>query len=77
MRHRPARSDRLPPRRLAGHVGGRLLLGQRLQILLQADHPAPVHLLGVRQSRPHPFQLGFEFPHLRGRGLLPRFQNRL
>ncbi|MFJ3553177.1 transposase [Streptomyces sp. NPDC090114] len=38
MRHRPARSDRLPPRHLTGHVGGCVLLGQRLQVLFQADH---------------------------------------
>ncbi|WP_329243244.1 hypothetical protein [Streptomyces canus] len=57
--YRPARSDWPPLRHLAAHIDECFLLGQRLQILFEADHPAPVHLFRVRQGRPHAFQLVF------------------
>jgi hypothetical protein len=43
---------------------------------VSADHPAPEDLLSIRQSRPHPLQLGFQVLHPHRLGLLPRFQHR-
>lgn len=76
VRHRTSRPDRLLLRRPDSHHRRRFLLGQRLQILLKTDHPAPDYLFRVRQVRPHPHQFGFEFLPPHRRGLPPRFQNR-
>ncbi|MFF8381911.1 IS5 family transposase [Streptomyces sp. NPDC015661] len=43
-------------------------LGQRLEILLQADHPAVQHLFRVGESRP--LEFGTQFLHSRQRGPL-------
>ncbi|WP_424893818.1 hypothetical protein [Streptomyces sp. SAI-218] len=59
VRHRAPRSNQLPGRRSVGHHGGRLLLGQRLQILFQTDHPAPENLFRRRQVRLHSHQFDF------------------
>lgn len=76
MRHRASRSYRLPRRRPDSHHGGRFLLGQRLQILLETDRPSPEDFFGVRQVRPNALQFGLELLHSHRRGLPPRFQNR-
>ncbi|WP_435271551.1 transposase [Streptomyces sp. 1222.5] len=74
MRHHTWRPDRLPLRRTDGDLG-LVLLGQSLQILLEADRPASQDFFGVSQVRPHPLEFGFELLHPHHRGLPPRFQN--
>ncbi|MFE4089022.1 MULTISPECIES: hypothetical protein [Streptomyces] len=56
MRHRTARAHRLPRRRANNRLGRLFLLGERFQILLEADRPKLENLLGIQQVRPHPIQ---------------------